>query len=126
MASANSPIDAVQRSIRQWLQLGLPKAKFVLGLPWYGYDYPCQPPAGQAAVPPDVDLCLLPSVPFLNVSCSDAAGPQHDYADLLQLLRSGANTTEVRWAAAEVGAAACWMPVDDLYCSCCPMLLGWI
>jgi hypothetical protein len=111
VASANSPIDAVHRSIRQWLQLGLPRAKFVLGLPWYGYDYPCQPAAGQASVAPDVDLCLLPSVPFLNVSCSDAAGPQHDYAELMQLLRSGTNTTEVRWAAAVVDGSCCLLDV---------------
>ena len=27
--------------IDQFLKLGIPADKLVLGLPWYGYDYPC-------------------------------------------------------------------------------------
>jgi di-N-acetylchitobiase len=34
IAGANSPIDAVRRSVRQWLSLGIPASKLVLGLPW--------------------------------------------------------------------------------------------
>lgn len=36
IASANAPIDAVRHGVRQWLQLGVPASKLVLGLPWYG------------------------------------------------------------------------------------------
>ena len=27
--------------LKEFLQLGIPADKLVLGLPWYGYDYPC-------------------------------------------------------------------------------------
>jgi len=27
--------------LKKFLQLGIPADKLVLGLPWYGYDYPC-------------------------------------------------------------------------------------
>ncbi len=31
----------LQRGLEQFLQLGIPPSKLVLGLAWYGYDYPC-------------------------------------------------------------------------------------
>lgn len=34
VASANSPLALVQRGLQQWLQLGTPRSKLVLGLPW--------------------------------------------------------------------------------------------
>lgn len=34
VASANSPAALVQLSIQQWLDLGVPASKLVLGLPW--------------------------------------------------------------------------------------------
>jgi hypothetical protein len=34
IASANSPIDLVHRAVRQWLSLGIPPKKLLLGLPW--------------------------------------------------------------------------------------------
>lgn len=83
IAGANSPIDAVRRGVRQWLALGVPAKKLVLGLPWYGYDYVCQGP--DAATPPlaDVDLCPIKPVTFQNVSCSDAAGAQRCYGEIM-------------------------------------------
>lgn len=36
IASANSPIDTVHKGVQQWLDLGIPADKLVLGLPWYG------------------------------------------------------------------------------------------
>jgi hypothetical protein len=36
IASANSPIDTVGKGVQQWLDLGVPPHKLVLGLPWYG------------------------------------------------------------------------------------------
>jgi hypothetical protein len=66
IASANAPLDAVRRSVRQWLELGVPPKKLVLGLPWYAYDYPCEadPVTGKAPTPEGVDVCHLKSVPF--------------------------------------------------------------
>lgn len=39
IASANSPIDTVRKGVQQWLDLGVPPHKLVLGLPWYGEYY---------------------------------------------------------------------------------------
>eukprot|EP00775_Hariotina_reticulata_P013950 gene13951-14062_t len=65
--------------MRQWLDLGVPAHKLVLGLPWYGYDYTCE---GQE-VPADVDICTIKPVSFRNVSCSDAAGAQRCYSEIM-------------------------------------------
>ena len=57
-AAANSPIDAIKTGVAQYATLGVPASKLVIGLPWYGWDYPCDsnrtgivcnvtPPAGQ-------------------------------------------------------------------------------
>lgn len=58
----------------------------VLGLPWYGYDYPCVPPPGTPHALPKLgdDLCAIPTVPFRGASCSDAAGAQIRYADIMR------------------------------------------
>ncbi|KAF6266769.1 glycoside hydrolase superfamily [Scenedesmus sp. NREL 46B-D3] len=94
IAGANSPLDAVRRGVRQWLSLGLPPSKLVLGLPWYGYDYPCRGVDASTPAAADVDLCRLQPVAFQDVSCSDAAGAQRCYYEAWHQQR---NTTEVRW-----------------------------
>ena len=35
VASANAPPALVRRGVQQWLDLGIPAAKLVLGLPWW-------------------------------------------------------------------------------------------
>lgn len=34
IAGANSPLDVVRKGVTQWLQIGVPRSKLVLGLPW--------------------------------------------------------------------------------------------
>ncbi|KAL6753492.1 glycoside hydrolase superfamily [Haematococcus lacustris] len=163
VASANSPLPLIARGLQQWLDLGTPPGKMVLGLPWYGYDYPCvsllQPPhapaAAAAAVPTptaaaaarqlhgtaaadtavrstagalaprqqqqqelrggwradggpaassQIPVCLLRPVPFTGALCSDAAGWQHPFMDLLHLLDTEDSVTEVMWD--ELGSAS--------------------
>ena len=88
LAAANSPYELVRAGLQQWVRaVGEPnREKLVLGLPWYGYRYECAAlaPAGAADTPP---LCVLPSVPFRNVSCSDAAGNEVGYAKILAVKR---------------------------------------
>lgn len=74
----------MQRGISQWLNLGVRRDKLVLGLPWYGYVYPCVEDANGQPAAEDVDVCLLPPVPFAGAACSDAAGQQYSYADIMR------------------------------------------
>jgi di-N-acetylchitobiase len=54
--------------------------KLVLGLPWYGYIYPCLRTEG--------DKCYIKEVPFRGVNCSDAAGRQYDYGFIHTLVET--------------------------------------
>lgn len=51
-------------------------AQLILGLPWYGYDYPCVPDSTGQRMSPEGDACHLSAVPFRGAPCSDAAGRQ--------------------------------------------------
>lgn len=52
---------------------------------WFtAYDYPCLGPAPGQSAAADVDVCKLASVPFRGVSCSDAAGSQKCYYDVMK------------------------------------------
>lgn len=77
VAWANSPFNMTLWGIQLYSMLGIPRYKMVLGLPWYGYDYPC---ASYNAVQ---HVCHLKSVPFRGVNCSDAAGRQFGYSEMM-------------------------------------------
>ena len=48
VASANTPLALMQRGVDQWLGLGVPADKLVLGLPWWAHHQP----ANSAPPPP--------------------------------------------------------------------------
>lgn len=55
VAAANSPIENIAKGVAQYVAAGVPASKLVIGLPWYGWDYPCDsgtPPPGCSVVPP--------------------------------------------------------------------------
>eukprot|EP01062_Namystynia_karyoxenos_P031007 TRINITY_DN23034_c0_g1_i1.p1 TRINITY_DN23034_c0_g1~~TRINITY_DN23034_c0_g1_i1.p1 ORF type:complete len:386 (+),score=127.67 TRINITY_DN23034_c0_g1_i1:73-1158(+) len=79
VASANSPSAVARLGLQQYLDLGIPASKLVMGLPWYGYDYPC-----VNGTPADSSVCEIAAVPFRGAPCSDAAGSQHNYAELAE------------------------------------------
>jgi len=64
----------------------------------YGYDYPCVALPGALAVANDAQVCSIPSVPFRGVSCSDAAGAERGYGDIMGQLAAGGNSSQVRGA----------------------------
>ena len=64
----------------EYLKLGIKPEKLVLGVPWYGYDYTCDP-----GISVDDD-CYIKKVPFRGVNCSDAAGRQIEYSTVNDLL----------------------------------------
>jgi len=82
VASANSPANLVFQGILNFTKLGVPTDKLVLGMPWYGYDYPC------VSLSADGVTCNIKEVPFRGVNCSDAAGTEKAYSILMNLLQN--------------------------------------
>ncbi|KAG2499654.1 hypothetical protein HYH03_002592 [Edaphochlamys debaryana] len=96
-AAANSPLPLIAKGLQQYLDLRIPPAKLLLGVAWYGYVYPCEPDAQGRPPSPRTDVCLLPPTEYRGAPCSDAAGQQWDYKQVMGLLRSGRNTTAPLW-----------------------------
>lgn len=85
VAKANSPLKQTKAAMEDYLSLGIRREKLVLGLPWYGYDYPCLELV-------DNRICKIKHVPFRGVNCSDAAGRQIEYAEIMDLSISRASS----------------------------------
>jgi Di-N-acetylchitobiase len=83
IAGANAPIPGMISGIERWFNLGVDPAKIILGVPWYGYRYPC-----LNGTRPDAIYCPIKAVPFRGVNCSDAAGIEVAYSDIQRVLRS--------------------------------------
>ena len=81
IAKSNSPLSKTTSGIMEYLKLGIAPSKLILGVPWYGYHYPC------LALKNDT-ICVIKSVPFRGSACSDAAGTEVAYFGILDLLRS--------------------------------------
>eukprot|EP00934_Nitzschia_sp_Nitz4_P004586 Nitzschia sp. Nitz4//scaffold52_size167869//69679//70881//NITZ4_002274-RA/size167869-processed-gene-0.162-mRNA-1//-1//CDS//3329554029//4576//frame0 len=88
IAGANAPLPGMISGITEWLNLGVAPEKLILGVPWYGYRYPCLP-----GTPEDAIFCPIESVPFRGVNCSDAAGNQRAHSDMIQII--GATAAQV-------------------------------
>lgn len=91
IAQANAPLVTVSNGILQFTNL-IQASKLVLGMPWYGYNYPC-----LGFDPKQPELCFIPHVPFRGVNCSDAAGSQWDYRLIRNLLDNGSTLTGRQW-----------------------------
>ncbi|XP_054757207.2 di-N-acetylchitobiase-like [Lytechinus pictus] len=87
IAKANSPYHQTAQGVEAFLKLGIPAKKMVLGVPWYGYNYKC-------LIVSESDVCSIPEVPFRGVNCSDAAGSQKGFSDVMKLLAN--NSTKGR------------------------------
>eukprot|EP00754_Rhynchopus_humris_P021211 Rhum_TRINITY_DN14734_c0_g1::Rhum_TRINITY_DN14734_c0_g1_i1::g.112122::m.112122/K12310/CTBS; Di-N-acetylchitobiase len=95
IAAANAAVPMVDLGVRQYTQaLGIPPQKLILGLPWYGYDYPCLPGTDKTA-----EFCNLELKPFRGVNCSDAAGTEIEFSEYMARLNAGNTTTGRRWNA---------------------------
>ncbi|KAL5012559.1 hypothetical protein ScPMuIL_011110 [Solemya velum] len=80
VAGANAAFNKTLSGLKQYMDLGIPANKLVLGVPWYGYFYPCLSLKGN--------ICETRKVPFRGANCSDAAGRERNYSDLVQLLKN--------------------------------------
>jgi len=87
IASANSPPNLLQQGVANFTKLGIPTSKLVMGVPWYGYDYPCKSVNGQ--------ICDIPPITWRGVNCSDAAGTERAYSAIKELLAN--STTGYQW-----------------------------
>ena len=58
-----------------------------MGVPWYGYDYPCTDLSG--------DYCSIKLDPFRGVNCSDAAGTERAFSEIIDMLRNSQNSTRM-------------------------------
>ncbi|KAG2452834.1 hypothetical protein HYH02_002180 [Chlamydomonas schloesseri] len=97
VAAANSPLPQVAKGVQQYLDLGIPPGKLILGVAWYGYDYPCQPDGRGVKPSPATDLCVLQPVEYRGAPCSDAAGVQRNFREFMAELRAGRNSTALTW-----------------------------
>ena len=93
IAAPNAALPLVEQGVQQYLSLGIDPQKLILGLPWYGYDYPCL--NGTAT---DADFCRIPFAPFRGVNCSDAAGREIKFWMFMDILNNNATTTGRQWA----------------------------
>ncbi|XP_063350585.1 di-N-acetylchitobiase [Pelmatolapia mariae] len=81
IAMANAPLRQTLDAYDQYLNLKISPKKIVMGVPWYGYDYPCLNFSQEG-------VCSIEKVPFRGVPCSDAAGKQKPYKWLMKQVDS--------------------------------------
>ncbi|KAK9837735.1 hypothetical protein WJX74_003939 [Apatococcus lobatus] len=101
VASANSPLAQARHGLEQYLQLGIAADKMVLGLPWYGYKYSCirGHKGNEGEGGDNRGVCQLKPVAFRGAPCSDAAGQQICFKDVMRLLQ--VTGSHVQWDATQ-------------------------
>jgi len=94
VADANSPPTGVFQGMQAFLDLGIDSNKLAMGLPWYGYNYPCIGASASLNNP----VCQLKLVPFRGVNCSDAAGTQLTYQTIMDMIQDPTvKKTTIQW-----------------------------
>ncbi|XP_063604332.1 di-N-acetylchitobiase-like isoform X1 [Penaeus indicus] len=101
-ARPNSGIYKTAQGIESYISLGIPPQKMILGVPWYGYNYPC------------INLdkngtCFIKEVPFRGVNCSDAAGKEYPYSYMINTME--ANHAQYHW---DKNSLSPWFNVKDI------------
>ncbi|KAJ8300944.1 hypothetical protein KUTeg_022463 [Tegillarca granosa] len=88
VAGANSGYYKTLKGIQYYRDLDIPAKKLVLGIPWYGYVYKCLNVSKGG-------YCAIEKVPYHGANCSDAAGKEKNYGDLMEILKT--STTGRIW-----------------------------
>ncbi|XP_047442096.1 di-N-acetylchitobiase isoform X1 [Mugil cephalus] len=81
IAMANAPVLQTLNAYDLYLDLNIDPKKLVMGVPWYGYDYPCVNLSQEG-------ICSIAKVPFRGAPCSDAAGKQKTYKWIMKQVNS--------------------------------------
>ncbi|XP_076007519.1 di-N-acetylchitobiase [Genypterus blacodes] len=84
IAMANAPLNQTLSGYYEYMELKVDPRKIVMGVPWYGYDYPCLN-LSQGGV------CSIAKVPFRGAPCSDAAGRQKPYSWIMKQVSSSSS-----------------------------------
>uniref|UniRef100_A0A3P8S424 Di-N-acetylchitobiase n=1 Tax=Amphiprion percula TaxID=161767 RepID=A0A3P8S424_AMPPE len=84
IAMANAPLHQTLNAYNQYLDLKIDPKKLVMGVPWYGYDYPCLNLSQDG-------ICSIAKVPFRGAPCSDAAGRQKPYKWIMKQVDSSSS-----------------------------------
>jgi len=92
VAGANDAFVDMMAGVEAYLQLGIPKEKLVLGLPWYGRDYPCVHPT-------NLTVCPIIHVLWRGCNCTTAGGACTDVGiqRVYQQIRNGSTVTGELW-----------------------------
>lgn len=95
VASANAPFPGMVQGLQRFMDVGLKPEQLVLGVPWYGYRYPC-----EKGTPRDSKYCPIPFHPWREYNCTDAAGQEISYTNI-----TSQDTTGGPWWDANMQAA---------------------
>ena len=88
LASANAPYPGMVHGIQRYLDIGVRPDQLILGVPWYGYRYPC-----LKGTNPTDRYCPIAQVPFRGINCSDAAGSEVGLNGILNLFTNKVNVS---------------------------------
>ncbi|XP_067894125.1 di-N-acetylchitobiase-like [Heterodontus francisci] len=78
-AKAGAPDHQIYSGLSAYIKLGIDSRKLVMGVPWFGYDYPCQ----RFYEP---GRCELEKIPVGGAPCSSKAGRLISYKEVMQQL----------------------------------------
>ena len=96
MARANSPYLTTQRGIESYLNLKINPSNLILGIPWYGKQWPCL--ADEMDVIPTGKFCPVHPENARGVNCSDKVANEISYSAIMNIVYvSKSNVTEIRW-----------------------------
>lgn len=84
----NAPLPGILAGIRQYESMGVPAAKLVVGLPWYGYTSECRTNSTTGS------LCEMPC-DGKNMSDCARVSKQIPFKEIAALLAAGASPTGV-------------------------------
>jgi len=87
VASSHTPSSLVAVGMSQHVDLGMAPQKMILGLPWYGLDYPCVNNVTNG-------ICEITPNPSSRAPCSDGSAYR---VDLSELFRSNQSLSNASW-----------------------------
>jgi len=76
-AGATSHYLYLATGMGAYQNLGIQTSQLVMGLPWYGHDFPCLDPTNET-------VCPLELAPWRGAQCTDLYAPEYPYSELLK------------------------------------------